>query len=319
MRIHPDDYREGNDEGSWRHAGWDLCSGADIGRDQAVGFGGACGDIMKAGVFSTVFKRDSVEEVLDAILGEGFKATQFHMSCAGIDQIPEVIPEELCERIRKAFDDRAMEMGGLSGTFNMIDQDPAAKEAGFRGLEQLASHAHRLGTSVVTLCSGTMADYLWRPHPENNGQAAWDQMIASMARAAEIAEKHDVYVAFEPEVSNVIDSAEKAKRAIDTVASPKLKVCIDGANLFHKGELPRMDEILDEAFDLIGEHIVFAHAKDLSKDGEAGHDAAGTGFLNYDRYLELLDKMGYEGAVLLHSLVEEQVPGCKEFLESKMP
>lgn len=259
-----------------------------------------------------------MEDVLDAIKLAGFQASQFHMSCAGIDQIPESIPDGLCEQIRNAFDQRQMEMGGLSGTFNMIDQDLDAREAGFRGLEQLVSHAESMGTSVVTLCSGTMADYLWRPHPENNGQRAWDQMIASMARAAEMGERYGVYVAFEPEVSNVIDNAVKAKRAIDIVASPKLKVCIDGANLFHKGELPRMDEILDEAFDLIGEHVVFAHAKDLSKDGEAGHDAAGTGFLNYDRYVELLKGVGYDGAVVLHSLTEEQVPGCRDFLVEKI-
>jgi len=273
---------------------------------------------MKAGVFSTVFERYSLDAVLDGIVDAGLTATQFHMSCAGIDQIPESIPDGLCERIREGFDARGLEMGGLSGTFNMIDQDLAAREAGFRGLEQLATNAKAMGTSVVTLCSGTKADYLWRPHPDNDSEDAWNQMIASMARAAEIAEQHDVYVAFEPEVSNVIDSSAKAKRAIDTVGSPKLKVCIDGANLFHKGELPRMDEILDEAFDLIGEHIVFAHAKDLSKDGEAGHDAAGTGFLNYDRYLALLDKIGYVGAVVLHSLKEEQVPECLAFLEGKL-
>lgn len=273
---------------------------------------------MKAGVFSTVFQRDSLEAMLDGMVDAGFAATQFHMSCAGIDQIPEQIPEGLCERIRTAFDARGMEMDGLSGTFNMIDRDLNAREAGFRGLKQLASHARELGTSVVTLCSGTMANYLWRPHPDNDGAEAWEQMIGSMARAGEIAEEHNVYVAFEPEVSNVIDSAAKAKLAINTVASPQLKVCIDGANLFHKGELSRMDEILDEAFDLIGEHIVFAHAKDLSKDGEAGHDAAGTGFLNYDRYLELLNKAGYTGAVVLHSLTEEQVPDCKVFLEEKI-
>lgn len=273
---------------------------------------------MEAGIFSTVFNRGSVESVLDAMVEAGFKATQFHLSCAGIDQIPESIPEGLCERIRGAFDERGMGMAGLSGTFNMIDQNDRAKEAGFRGLEQLASHAKELGTSVVTLCSGTMADYLWRPHPDNKGKQAWNQMIASMARAAEIGESHDVCVAFEPEVSNVIDSAVKAKRVIDTVASSKLKVCIDGANLFHKGELPRMDEILDEAFDLVGDHIVLAHGKDLSKDGEAGHDGAGTGFLNYDRYVKLLDRVGYKGAIVLHSLKEEQVPGCREFLLSKL-
>ncbi len=273
---------------------------------------------MKAGIFSTVFQRDSLESVLDAIVEAGIPATQWHMSCAGIDQIPESIPDGLCERIRQASAARGIEIGGLSGTFNMIDTDLDAREAGFRGLEVLASHAGELGTSVVTLCSGTRADYLWRPHPDNNSESAWHDMIASMERAAEIAERHDVFVAFEPEVSNVIDSAEKAKRAIDTVGSPKLKVCIDGANLFHKGELPRMDEILDEAFDLIGEHVVFAHAKDLSKDGEAGHDAAGTGFLNYDRYLELLDRVGYTGAVVLHSLSEEQVGGGLGFLSEKL-
>lgn len=273
---------------------------------------------MKVGVFSNVFQRDCLEDVLEGIVNARITVTQFHMSCAGIDQIPEQIPEGLCERIRTAFDARGIEMGGLSGTFNMIDKDLDAREAGFRGLEQLASHARDLGTSVVTLCSGTMADYLWRSHPYNDGAEAWEQMIRSMARAGEIAEEHNVYVAFEPEVSNVIDSAAKAKLAIDTVASSQLKICIDGANLFHKGELPRMDEILDEAFDRIGEHIVFAHAKDLSKDGEAGHDAAGTGFLNYDRYLELLDKAGYTGAVVLHSLTEEQVPDCKGFLEAKI-
>mgnify|MGYP006093558583 CR=1 FL=1 len=290
---------------------FDLCDGEGWG---AYGVGGGS---MISGIFSTVYKRESVEDVLDAMVGAGFTATQFHMSCAGIDQIPEVIPDGLCGRIRSAFDARGFEMSGLSGTFNMIDQDPAAREAGFRGLEQLASHAHQLGTSVVTLCSGTMADYLWRPHPGNASDEAWDQMIASMARAAEIAESHDVYVAFEPEVSNVIDSAVKAKLAIDTVASPKLKVCIDGANLFHKGELPRMDAILDEAFDLVGEHIVFAHAKDISKDGEAGHDAAGTGFLNYERYLHLLDRVGYDGAVVLHSLTEDQVSESRRFLDKK--
>ena len=50
-----------------------------------------------------------------------------------------------------------------------------------------------------------------------------------------------------------------------------------------------MREILDEAFTLLGEHIAFAHAKDLDRDGEAGHLAAGKGLLDYDQYLSLLN------------------------------
>lgn len=274
---------------------------------------------MKPAIFSTVFQRDSLEDVLDAMVEAGFLATQFHMSCAGLDQIPDAVPDSVLDRIRAGTAERGIEVAGLSGTFNIIDPDGAKREAGFNGLDVLASVAGEVGTNVITLCSGTMnPDYLWRPHPENGSAEAWEKMIASMVRCAEIAEKHDVYVAFEPEVSNVIDSAEKAKRAIDTVASPNLKVCIDGANLFHAGQLPRMDEILDEAFDLVGDHIVLAHGKDLSKDGEAGHDAAGTGFLNYDRYVALLREVGYDGAIVLHSLSEGQVAECRAFLVGKL-
>jgi sugar phosphate isomerase/epimerase len=159
---------------------------------------------------------------------------------------------------------------------------------------------------------------MWRAHPHNGSPQAWTAALDGLARAAEIAERHQVHVAFEPEVSNVVDSARKARAAIDTVASPHLKVCMDGANLYHKGELAHMHEVLDEAFQLLGEHIVLAHAKDVSRDGEAGHDAAGTGRLDYEAYLGHLRDVGYQGALVLHSLTEAQVPTCRTFLMEKL-
>jgi sugar phosphate isomerase/epimerase len=110
-------------------------------------------------------------------------------------------------------------------------------------------------------------------------------MTASVREGTEIAGQAKVVMAFEPEMSNVVDSARKARRLLDEIGSPHLKVTIDPANLFHAGELPRMKEILDEAFDLIGRDAVLAHAKDLDRDGEAGHKPAGQGVLDYDRYM----------------------------------
>ena len=68
----------------------------------------------------------------------------------------------------------------------------------------------------------------------------------------------------------------------------------------------------------MGDRIALAHAKDLSRDGEAGHEAAGTGLLDYDHYLKLLHLSGYRGAVVLHSLSPAQVPGCVTFLQEKL-
>ena len=93
---------------------------------------------------------------------------------------------------------------------------------------------------------------------------------------------------------------------------------MDAANLFHAGELPRMKEILDEAFALVGKDVVLCHAKDLDHDGDAGHKAAGQGGLDYDRYLALLHSCRFPGPLLLHGLSKAQVPGCVAFLSKKI-
>jgi sugar phosphate isomerase/epimerase len=75
-----------------------------------------------------------------------------------------------------------------------------------------------------------------------------------------------------------------------------------------------MSEILDEAFDLLGEDVVIAHAKDLDHDGEAGHIAAGKGLLDYERYLSLLATLGGDLPLILHGLSEEEVDDSVAFL-----
>src|SRR5438270_9341954 len=122
-------------------------------------------------------------------------------------------------------------------------------------------------------------------------------MAAFVREATDIARQANVVLAFEPEMSNVVDSARKARRLLDEIRSPHLKVTMDPANLFHAGELPRMTEILDEAFALVGKDIVLRHTRDLDHDGQAGHKPAGHGVLDYDRYMRLLRKYQVKGPI----------------------
>lgn len=274
---------------------------------------------MQLGIFSTVFERDTVEEKVDAVRDAGLSCVQFHMQCVGLEPMPEAIPEDVCDRIRVVHKSRGIAIGAVSGTFNMIHPDVSVREDGLRRLAILAGACERMGASIITLCTGTRnTEWMWRPHPDNNTPEAWRDLIASMSRAAEIAEAKDVVMAFEPEVANTVDSAKKARKLIDEVGSNRIKVVMDGANIYHKGELAKMHTMLDEAFDLLGDDIVHAHAKDLDHDGEAGKLAAGTGVLDYDYYLGLLDKIGFDGPMVLHGLDESQVPMCCDFVRSKM-
>lgn len=274
---------------------------------------------MQIGIFAKTFVRPTLAAVLDAVKSHGLNYIQFNMACAGLPSMPARIEPELCDRIRQEMMARNLTMVAVSGTFNMIHPDLTERQHGLQRLAVLAAACRRLGTSVITLCTGTRdPDDKWRHHPDNASPEAWRDLVMSMQSALQIATEHDVTLAVEPEVSNVVDSAVKARRLLDEMQSANLKIVIDAANLFHAGTLQYQHRVLDEAFSLLADDIILAHAKDLSRDGEAGQEAAGTGLLDYDYYLSLLQSSGFDGPLLLHSLTESQVDQAVKFLQRRL-
>ncbi len=256
---------------------------------------------------------------MDAVKACGLDCGQLSMNCSGLAAMPDEVPPGLVARIRREADARGITFTSLEGTFNMSHPEPEQRRIGLRRLRVLAAICQPLGTSKIHLCTGTRdPDNMWRRHPDNDSPEAWRDMAACVREATEIASQAGVILAFEPEVNNVVDSAKKARRLMDEIGSPHLKVTMDAANIFHAGELARMHDVLDQSFALVGRDIVLAHAKDLSHDGDAGHEAAGRGKLDYDHYLSLLRSYGYRGPILLHGLTEAQVPGCVAFLRDKL-
>ena len=274
---------------------------------------------MQIGIMARTFVRPTLEETLDVIVGHGIYCIQFSLACAGVPDMPEKIDVGLCDSIREEMAERKINMAAVSGTFNMIHPDVRERQDGLRRLREIASVCQRLGTSVITLCTGTRdLQSMWRPHPDNNLPEAWKDLTDVTREALKIAADNDVVLAFEPEVSNTIDSAIKARRLLDEMQSPHLKVIMDPANIFHKGELPRMREMINGAFELLGDDIAIGHAKDLDRDGAAGHIAAGKGLLDYRQYLSLMSKVGFDVSLILHGLSEAEVDGCVAFLRSVM-
>ena len=274
---------------------------------------------MQLGIFAKTFRYDTPEENLDSIREHGFECVQYNLVCAGLSTLPERIEPSLLKRIGQALVERGLSMAAISGTFNVICHDRTVLETNFRRLRTLAEACQILGTRVITLCTGTRdAENMWRRHPDNDTEEAWRDMVASVRKIVRIGEETGVTMAIEPEVNNVVDSAAKARRLLDEIGSSQLKVVMDGANLFHHGELPRMREVLDEAFELLQQDIVIAHAKDLSQDGDAGHEAAGTGVLDYDYYLSLLTRSSFNGPLITHGLSAAQVPTCVSFLRDRL-
>lgn len=274
---------------------------------------------MQLGIFAKTFSRPTLTGVLDAVKTHGLDCVHFDLACVGLPSMPDQIDPQICDHIRAEMSARELTMVSVSGTYNMAHPDLRERELGLNRLAVLAAVCRRLGTSVIALCTGTRdPDNKWRYHPDNASPEAWRDLVASMEAALQIAGEYNVTLGIEPEVSNIVDSASKARQLLDAMASAHLKVIIDGANLFPAGTLARQHEILDAAFELLGEHIIMAHAKDLSRDGAAGHEAAGTGLLDYDHYISGLRGIGFDGPLVLHSLDGTQVEQSVRFLRERL-
>jgi len=274
---------------------------------------------MQLGIHLGTFAPRPFEEALDRAAGAGLECIHLNFKSLGLPALPERIEPALSQRIERETSARGLRVATLSGTFNMIHPDLEVRRRGLRGLRCAAELSRRLGGPLVTLCTGTRnAEHMWRPHPDNHTPEAWNDLLATMEKALQIADEYDVFLGVEPEIGNVVCSAAKARKLLDQMRSVRLKVILDPANLFPAGELRRMREVLETAFDLLGDDIAVAHAKDLDHDGEAGRLPAGKGLLDYDHYLALLHRSGFAGPLILHSLSEADVPECVAFLRQKL-
>lgn len=270
---------------------------------------------MTPGIFAKTFARPSVGEIFRAVAKLHLRAAHFNYACAGLPSLPDEIDPALADRVRKSAAEHRVAIVGVSGTFNMIHPDASQRRDGLHKLEVIAGACEHLGTQLITLCSGTRdAANMWRHHPENDSASAWKDLRVSMTKALTIADKHGVNLGVEPEVGNVVSSARQARRLLDEMKSPRLKIVLDPANLFRPGDVGRSEEIFEEAFDLLGADVAVAHAKELGADGHAGSLPLGKGVLDWERYAAGLRALKFNGPIILHGFEEADAAASVKFL-----
>jgi sugar phosphate isomerase/epimerase len=264
------------------------------------------------GIFAKVFCRPSLKESFDAAREAGFRFVHLDLAMTEGLSLPPSLSPETTRGVRDALREAGVTAISIEGTYNMAHPDPGAREGGKRRLAALIEHAHALGAGLVTLCTGSRADGMWTPHPDNSSDEAWVDMRTSVADAVAVAEANDVVLAVECEYHNVVSDAGRGRRLLDEIASPALRITFDAANLVPPKLLDQQEAVLGEAFELLGEDIVVAHAKDVTREGIVVR--AGAGDIDYALYLDLLAEAGFEGTLVLHGLAESEVQVALDFL-----
>ncbi len=270
---------------------------------------------MDIGIFSRTFQ-GGLEEVFSKIRSYGLRHTHLNLLSAGMETMPERIDMDKTASVRLFAKEYGIILDGLSGTFNMIAPDQKEREDGIVRFQTLCCIAQLLDVPMISLCTGSRnpkSKWMW--DERNLLPDAWDDLKRTTERILAFAQEYDIILGVETEASNIINTPRRAREYLDTFKTHRLKIIMDGANLFLPSQVHLMRGVLEEAFALLGHDIVQAHAKDLTVEGDLEFVAAGEGVLDFPYYVSLLRRYGYEGTLMLHGLSEAQVQGSVGFLK----
>ncbi len=268
---------------------------------------------MRLGIFAKTFAGGDPATVLLAARDAGFAAVQYNMACSGLPAMPDLITPAQTRAIAGASTRTGVAIAAVSGTYNMIHPDPAIRANGLRRLSVLIDASAAMGAAMVTLCTGTRhADDQWRHHPDNASPEAWRDLLDEMAKACALAEARNIRLGIEPELANVIDTAQRARALIDTLQSPAPAIVLDPANLFEVAPLAAQRDLIARAVDLLADRTLMAHAKD--RDPQGRFATAGRGVVDFPHFLSCLTAAGFDGDLVTHGLTAEEAPGVARYL-----
>jgi sugar phosphate isomerase/epimerase len=272
---------------------------------------------MRLGIFAKTFEGAAPDPVLRQAAAAGYTEVQYNMACSGFGSLPLEIPDRAAAAVASAAQATGVALAAVSATYNMLHPKMVVRQQGRAAFAAIAANARTMGTNLVTLCTGSYdAADQWRHHSDNDTDDAWREMLRELEILLPLAERHDVILGVEPELANVVSSAAKARRLIDTLRSDRIKIVLDPANLFETEADRPSREIIAEAVHLLADSIVMAHAKDRLPDGR--FTTAGNGVIDFGHYFAGLRAVGFSGTVVTHGLAADEAAGVARYLRRQI-
>jgi sugar phosphate isomerase/epimerase len=145
---------------------------------------------MKLGVFAKTYERSAVDQVFQSAARDGFSCVQFNLASSGLDTLPhKSVPEAITRDIQLAARRHRIEIVAVSGTFNMAHPLASVRREGGKRLKNVLAWAAANQVPAVTLCTGSRDPVdMWRAHPENHSQEAWEDLMETLKEALSAAE-----------------------------------------------------------------------------------------------------------------------------------
>jgi len=274
--------------------------------------------LPEVGVFARTFTRPTAREVATAVADAGFSLAQFNFSSIGLPTLAADVSADDVAAVGLAFTDQDVSIWGLSATYNVIHPDRESRTRNTRDAMRLIRLSPLLGVTAVTLCSGTMnTTDMWTGHPDNHSATAWAEMRATFDALLEAASDVGIKLGIEPEAANVVGSAKDAHRLINELGfdARHIGIVLDPGNLVEPEYIHGQNEVVNEAFDLLGDHVICLQAKDLTA---AGPTPLGLGDLDYGLICRRVLGLARSVPIIIQDATEDDASRSGRYLRDRL-
>jgi sugar phosphate isomerase/epimerase len=208
-----------------------------------------------------------------------------------------------CKAIADAYRSAGIAIHSLGVYTNLIHPDEAERKANLAYFDAMMQAARAMGVRNLITEAGHYEPEKPASVAYHFQEEVWKTMVATAKTLAQMAERHDATVLFEPFFRGFLASAKRTRLFLEEVNSPRIRALLDPANLLEVNDL-------DEMFEQLKPWIDCLHAKDRKLHVDRGVPA-GQGDLDYRKFVALAAKHTPQAPLIL----EYVGPGdCKQAL-----
>ena len=272
---------------------------------------------MRIGIRAHDMEYAPLEQLIPNIHNMGFHCMHIALSKSIKEFKPEIetMTPGLAMYMKELCIENKVDVAVLGCYLNLANPD---SEQLAKTVEKYKAHirfASVLGCAVVGTETGAV-NTEYKFEPANHSEEALQIFIKNLRPVIEYAEKFGVIFAIEPVYKHIVHTVERAKKVLDAINSPNLQIIFDPVNILSVDNIKDQDEIIQKAFDILGNDIAVVHAKDfIVENNEIISVAAGTGGLNYPLLLKLVKQHKPYVHVTLEDTIPSNAIAAREFME----
>jgi sugar phosphate isomerase/epimerase len=239
---------------------------------------------------------------------------------------PPLTPDDrdAIRAVRVAAEKAGLIIGEAGAWRNLVSHDEDKRKANVQYALDTLAVADELGVVACVAFHGTVGhpadgwglsdNYDYGPNPRNLGEEGFERAVATARQVIDSVKPRRTKFSLEMVPWLVTGTPETYLRLIKAVDRPAFAAHIDAANMIVSPSLyfdtPGM---LRHGFELLGPHIVSAHAKDIVMQGGPGRISfhmdevpVGAGNLDYRAYLRELDGLNRDVPLMLEHYTEPE-------------